>query len=161
MEKVYTKPRVGKVVLDVHLKNKPTPSDDALPVTSTPESSENQVTPKPVKYEQVLKSVGGSIKEETFTLDSEHTYTFTVPSVDSVNDISGIAVQWIPTDKSTNDRLYPRGFVLKNLDAKEPRLRLCRRKASDGIVPFGNYVFRTKPQCFRDQDQTPPKEIDY
>ena len=161
MEKVYTKPRVGKVVLDVHLKNKQTPSDGTLPVPSIPEPSENQVTPKPVENERVLKSVGGSIKEETFTLDSEHTYTFNVPSVDSVIDISGIAVQWIPTDKSTSDRLYPHGFVLKNLDMKEPGLGLCRRKASDGIVPFGNYVFRTKPQCFRDRDQTPPKEIDY
>ena len=101
------------------------------------------------------------ISEKSYGLLDDNKYTFDVPQLDTVSDIDGVAVNWVPSDKETKDRLYPRGFMVKNVLVPERALRLCRRKASDGIVPFGQYIFRTKPRCFRDRDQTPPKEIDY
>lgn len=157
MVEVFNKPRVGKVLLDIHLKDGAKTNDVGLP--KIPEFPSNEVTvPVAGNTQRVLKFVGGSINEETFTMDSEHTYVMDVPVLDTVESIDGVAVNWIPSDPETKDRLYPRGFVVKNLDVKEPGLRLCRRKASDGIIPLGKYIFRTRPQCFRDRDQTPPKE---
>lgn len=103
---------------------------------------------------QVFK-VGGSQDDEKFTLVSRHTYNFEVPI--QIDDVAGIKVTWNPKDAASKDRLYPLGFRLQTSDG-EKSLRLCRRKASDGIIPGGSYTFKRFPACMRDWDQTPPKD---
>lgn len=155
LQKVYLKPRVGMVSIDLHLKDGVSTAIAGAP--KIPEFPSNEVTDEKTG-QKVLKFVAGSTEPETFTMDSEHTYTFEVEGVSTTADIDGVAVNWTPADKESKDRLYPMGFMVKNLNVQNDRVRLCRRQASDGIVPSGKYIFRRKPACFHDKDQTPPKE---
>lgn len=93
------------------------------------------------------EQVASSSEEQTWTLNAEHEFSF--ESDKTFDEIDGVAIKWTPS--SGDQKLFPVGFNVVNEQGQ--RLRLCRRKASDGIAAGAQYIFRRFPVCFHDRDQ--------
>lgn len=94
------------------------------------------------KWSRDFEGVAGSSDDEIFQLASSNSYMFEVPL--ELEQISGVGIEWFPSNLTTANRIYPMAF---KLESPTDFIELCRRDVSIGIAPGKEYVFRTYPSC--------------